>query len=143
MSYYASGNGSFVINEDTLPSDVFATLNRTFDGVDVDRIGNMTIVSVWKDSSKYSEEEIADALEAVSPFTDEGHVNFAGEDDAVWQFYFDKSTGDWIERPGTICYEASDMKSIIGDTAFQAIQKALRNAERQNVFSDEDRKSVV
>ena len=119
MGYYATGSGSITVKigkvteaetaaqieqdleqwvsqkiADAGLEPVFVTLNQDEAEVELNFNG------------KYWEDEILSALDTLSLFISDGEIEFSGEDDSHWKFFF--RNGRWNEVNGEVVYGETD-----------------------------------
>ena len=100
MGYYANGAGAIKFKS----NKAMDAARKVLDGVlDNDESGTPQCLDVWFDD-KYHSDEIENALSDIAKYVKEGHIDFKGEDDALWQYKFNPSTKTWDELGGTIIY---------------------------------------
>lgn len=103
MGYYANGAGTItlntnkdsVVNEIAEVLDVAEVLKGTADGT--------FDISVY-DDDKYYDYDVKEMLSAITPYTIDGDIRYAGEDETFWRFYFDKAKKKWECEPGYIVW---------------------------------------
>ena len=108
MGYYASGSGTIKVKEEPAENTI-KIINNAFENVDYYEKEKEINICGYE---KYYEESVYDAIEAIRPITISGNIEFKGEDDCIWRFYF--KDGNWIEESGEIYYE-SDLPTVKTD----------------------------
>ena len=108
MGYYASSSGTIKVKEEPA-EDTMKIIKNAFENVDYYEKEKEVDVCGYE---KYYEESVYDALEAIKPITISGDIEFKGDDDYFWRFYF--KDGNWIEESGKIYYE-SDLPTVKTD----------------------------
>lgn len=104
MSYVANGSGYAVLKqEDCLPDDIAKKVYDYFNCDDIPDGCDMTLIS--DGTSDYDDRDVSQLLERLSPYIEEGRVDFIGEsDDERWRYEFDAGSGHWDYKSGKIIY---------------------------------------
>ncbi len=98
MGYYANGGGVIRTKQGvSIPENVLDLFRNTFDTC----VADNEIQAAFYDS-KYYADEVYDALDAISPYAEDGDIYFVGDDDFHWKFKI--SNGSWTEVCGKIVY---------------------------------------
>lgn len=126
MGYYATASGSAMIIkgcEITLEAvlankydkEPYCKLAYYF-STDID--GNRYIEI--GDSDKYHEEDTEEFLSIIAPYISDGCLEYCGEDNCIWRFFFDPDTRKWNEESANIDYHC---ESYSDEELIQALEK--------------------
>ena len=115
MGYYANGAGAIKFKS----NKAMDAARKVLDGVlDNDESGTPQCLDVWFDDKYYSD-EIENALSDIAKYVKEGHIDFKGEDDALWQYKFNPSTKTWVANVFVVAriIKQEDFKNKAGEPA--------------------------
>lgn len=105
MGYYANYNGAITLKE--IPPqkiiDSFAEYFENFDYYEND--------ICFGGYEKYYEDSVTELLESIKPYTSDGTVEYAGEDNCHWRFAF--VDGKWEEQDGEIVYGSNPINNKV------------------------------
>ena len=103
MGYYAHGYGCLKLNSQ-VPEDILGLLsfeNAGFSNIIASPDGELSLIF---EDEKYYEDCVTDAMEKIAPYVTSGAVEFCGEDDAHWRYYF--HDGKMEQQRGEVVYKA-------------------------------------
>ena len=114
MGYYAYGNGSALLKNNVNKEELFKKLDKKVDDAycleyEYDDKETINIT----DFENYSEEDIMEFLNILSPCITEGSIEYSGDDDYHWQFVFNKKTEKWDEIEGEIYYSLDEFSNEV------------------------------
>ena len=111
MGYYANWEGSFEFKEKPQEEQI-KILKREFCSIYVyepkyspDKKWSVGVCG----SGDYSEADIYDALEKLTPFITAGEIKFSGDDDIHWKI--ELNDGNWNESSGNLIYSKDEALS--------------------------------
>lgn len=115
MGYSASGSGELILKENAkISPEQRSKLEEAFSEVDETEEGGKYILSLCHEYTRYSEDIVLEALDAVKGNIVNGEVQFSGDDDAYWRFIFRE--GRWVEQDGKVVYgKEISIKTSLGD----------------------------
>ena len=115
MGYYAHGSGEIMLKK-KVPDEILESLEgfneadqytrKHHDGTE------KYFLSLVHYDDKYHEDCVYDDLRKIEPYTEEGCINFIGEDDIVWRFMFHPDIHEFVEESGKISYDYGENDSI-------------------------------
>lgn len=114
MGYYTYGNGSALLKNNVNKEELFKKLDKKVDdayGLEYEYDDKETINIT--DLENYSEEDIMEFLNILSPCITEGSIEYSGDDDYHWKFVFNKKTEKWDEIEGEIYYSLDEFSNEV------------------------------
>lgn len=114
MGFYAYGSGTALLKDNIKKEELFGRLDEKVSDayrLDYEYDGKETIDIT--DSENYSEEDIMDFLNILSPYITEGAIEYTGGDDYHWKFVFDKENEEWDEIEGEVYYSLDEFSDEV------------------------------
>ena len=114
MGFYAYGSGTALLKDNIKKEELFERLDEKVGDaycLDYEYDGKETIGIT--DSENYSEEDIMEFLNILSPCITEGSIEYTGDDDCHWKFVFDKENEEWDEIEGEVYYSLDEFSDEV------------------------------
>jgi len=108
MSYCYSYSGE--IRTKDMPEDVVRKANELFDYAfyDAGCTGNFNERLEFDGFCKYDDEAIDAFFKFTAPYTTDGYISCAGEDNTLWVYKFNYPTKTWVTYDGVTVYPQKD-----------------------------------
>jgi len=113
MGYTATWDGKITVRRDAAHVDPILEKYSGLGSNGTYAIGNDQYLYFGSGGENYRDDEWYAFLGEITPFTKEGEVEFAGEDNTFWCFRFDRKTGRWRELNGHVEYDETDREVVI------------------------------
>ena len=107
MSYYATFDATITLSRDLDMDAIMEEAKRAF-CVPEAGIGIVTdkTYDLWfGEYTDYTDDAAWAFLAEIAPYTVDGEIDYAGDDNTYWRHRFDQEKGEWVEEEGYIAYE--------------------------------------
>ena len=107
MSYYATFDASITLSRDLDMDAIMEEVKRAFcvPEAGIDNVTDKSYDLWFGEYTDYTDDAVWAFLAEIAPYTVDGEIDYAGDDNTYWRHRFDKEKGEWLEEEGYIAYE--------------------------------------